>query len=135
MVKILLIDDEETNDLIFSHIIGENEVVESYHYENNGWAALHFLASCENNGNTFPDIIFVDLNMPEMHGFDFIEFYEKKFFHTHSKTKVVVLTSSDLNKDKEKAHQFSSVSAFINKAKGEEMVLDTIQGYENNMAR
>lgn len=113
MAKILLLDDEEINDIIFSSIL-EDEPNVKYHYESDGWKALQYLNKREFEKN-FPDFIFVDLNMPEMDGFSFIEYYEKRFFQAFPNCKLFILTSSILLRDKEKSQQFPSVINFIHK--------------------
>jgi CheY-like chemotaxis protein len=113
MTKILLLDDEEINDVIFSSIL-EDETNIEYHYESDGWKALQYLNKLEFEKN-FPDFIFVDLNMSEMDGFSFIEYYEKRFFESFPNCKLFILTSSILLRDKEKSKQFPSVISFIHK--------------------
>ena len=65
-----------------------------------------------------PDIsklIFLDLNMPEMNGFDFLENFKRFPQAVKDKTKVVVVTSSDSQADKERALSYESVTHFMPK--------------------
>lgn len=127
MTKILLLDDEEINDIIFSSIL-EDETNIHYHYESDGWKALQYLNKLEIEKN-FPDFIFVDLNMPQMDGFSFIEFYEKKFFHTFPNSRLFILTSSILFRDKEKSKKFLSVMGFLHKPITKEKISTLITQY------
>lgn len=62
-----------------------------------------------------PDVIFLDLNMPEFDGFTFLKHFRELPDHVQSRTRVVVLTSSNSAKDREQAFSFSNVVHFITK--------------------
>ena len=62
-----------------------------------------------------PDIIFLDLNMPEYDGFTFLRQFKELPSHVQSKARIVVLTSSNTSKDREQAFTFSNVIQFITK--------------------
>jgi CheY-like chemotaxis protein len=67
-----------------------------------------------------PDLVFLDLNMPIMDGFFFLMQAEKEFLCTHMK--VIILTSSIRQKDKDRASQFSSVVDYIEKPLNQDKV-------------
>ncbi|MEI6021007.1 MAG: response regulator, partial [Bacteroidota bacterium] len=58
--------------------------------------------------------VYLDINMPEMNGFDFLKEYEKKFASSF-KTKICMLTASMHKSDKEKAFEFPFVKHFHSK--------------------
>jgi CheY-like chemotaxis protein len=124
--KLLLLDDDELSNLLIGSIIEDVKAIKSYNIENNGWNALDFLSECDHNSD-FPDLMLVDLKMPEMDGFDFVERYEEKYWIKYPSTKVMILTSSRLEKDKEKAMNFRSVARFIYKPLTEEKLLEIIE--------
>src|SRR6478609_2172892 len=76
-------------------------------------AALDYLSA--HNEKEVPLIIFLDLNMPLMNGFEFLAQFEKLPVDRIKKTKIVVVTSSGNMKDKEQALGFKSVFSFITK--------------------
>jgi CheY-like chemotaxis protein len=81
--------------------------------------------------NIHPDLILLDINMPGMNGWEFLEEYNKleKQFQSHAI--VVMLTTSGNPDDKMKAKLFSSVSDFKTKPLTKEMLEDIIVKYFN----
>ena len=114
MAKLLLIDDDEITNFAADVILSRVKKIESYVIKDSGWEALEFLKNCQAN-NRFPDLIFVDLNMPEMDGFEFIERYEAIFWLQHQATRVNVLSSSVSEKDRERSLSYPCVSEYTYK--------------------
>jgi CheY-like chemotaxis protein len=67
------------------------------------------------NGEPPPDVIFLDLNMPDVDGFSFLDNFAELPENIRSKSKIVVLTSSNNKKDKELAFLNQNVIQFITK--------------------
>jgi CheY-like chemotaxis protein len=67
------------------------------------------------NGETPPDVIFLDLNMPEIDGFTFLKNFEKLPEKILAYSKIVVLTSSNSMKDRQQAFENKNVIQFITK--------------------
>jgi CheY-like chemotaxis protein len=65
--------------------------------------------------NIFPEIIFIDINMPMIDGFQFIENFKNKFPDKFTSMKIVILTSSISPMDKEKTLEISKKIIFLNK--------------------
>jgi CheY-like chemotaxis protein len=87
MNKILLIDDERIFHFLTSKIFEVSGVSHELHSAYDGKEALQKLAQ-----GLSPDFIFVDLDMPNVDGFQFIETYKAEGSKPHSK--IVVLSSS-----------------------------------------
>ena len=114
MAKVLLIDDDEINNFTVEAVLETVDFIEEYEFKENGWDALDYLRECEKKG-IFPDLIFVDINMPEMDGHEFIERYEALFWGQHPNTKVSMLSSSLSESDRLKSLSYSSVSEYAYK--------------------
>ncbi|HEX2970423.1 MAG TPA: response regulator [Bacteroidales bacterium] len=126
MAKTLLVDDESTHNFLNTtllNLIGETDVEARI----SGLEALQFLEECNAN-NTFPDIIFLDLNLAGMNGFEFLEHFEKKF--NQKKSSVIVLTNSILESDKEEAFKYKSVLDFWSKPLTRDKLTDLFQRIE-----
>jgi two-component system, NarL family, nitrate/nitrite response regulator NarL len=75
--------------------------------------ALEWLSSI--NGGRPPDVIFLDLNMPNVDGFAFLEGFNKLSEKVKKRARIVVLTSSNSQKDKEQVFSHRNVIQFITK--------------------
>jgi two-component system nitrate/nitrite response regulator NarL len=60
-----------------------------------------------------PDLIFLDLNMPEIDGFSFLEQYNQQVKGAH--TRIIILTSSSSALDRDRAATFGNVVGFLSK--------------------
>ncbi len=94
----MVIDDNELDNYVSKVLIEKTKLAESTYVHSSAKSALEFLTNLgktlQLNAAVFPDVIFVDLNMPEMDGFEFLHYY-MSFVKTYSlSTKIVVLTAS-----------------------------------------
>ena len=111
--KTILIDDSDIDLFI------QRRFLEVYHFSdtlvlyNSAEEALGWLK--EMKGEAAPDVIFLDLNMPEIDGFSFLNDFKKLPQEVLDKCKIVVLTSSNSAKDREQAFSFDNVIQFITK--------------------
>jgi CheY-like chemotaxis protein len=110
--KIILVDDDETSNFLNNLLIRQLNIFEKVEILKNGKEALHIVNSYQEID--LPEVILLDINMPVMDGFEFLEeFYKLKKLNS-TKTKVIILTSSDSNKDLERAKSFN-IAGYINK--------------------
>jgi len=72
-VQILLIEDDEINRFIFKKIASQLSRPVDVIMCDNGQSAIDYLISYKDTSENLPDIIFIDLNMPVMNGWEFIE--------------------------------------------------------------
>ena len=111
--KTVLIDDSDIDLFI------QRRFLEVYNFSNelllykSAEEALGWLKNI--NGESAPDIIFLDLNMPEIDGFSFLKNFKELSEKVKLKSKIVVLTSSNSSKDREQAFSFKNVIQFITK--------------------
>ncbi|MEO9872856.1 response regulator [Ekhidna sp.] len=114
--KVLLVDDDDIVNSINSVIIKHAKFATEVESINNVQTAIDFLKT---TGDT-PDVIFLDLNMPGLDGWDFMEEYEK--LNITDGTKVIMLTSSISAKDEERASSSKQIAAFISKPLSPELL-------------
>lgn len=116
MLKVLLIDDDKINNFLNRSIIEKhcgNECVVSEFI--NPEEAYDFLKDCAiANHENCPDVIFLDINMPEMSGFELLEKLNEENVHLN-KTRIYILSSSLDPNDIKRSKRFETVSDFISK--------------------
>jgi CheY-like chemotaxis protein len=64
-------------------------------------------------GDTLPDLILVDLRMPVLEGFEFLDFFNHLSFPGKDKIKIVVLSSSGLREDIERAKELGAIDSIV----------------------
>jgi CheY-like chemotaxis protein len=101
--KVLLIDDDPINNYVNRRLILRLFTVAEITEFLDAVSALEYLKT-----NT-PELIFLDINMPEMDGWQFLEEYR----NYPNRTKVVILTSSIDPSDRMRSEQFEFVEGFF----------------------
>lgn len=112
----MIIDDDEVNNLICTHIIREfNQTIEVVSLTRGAEAILFLQNSITENNTTLPDVILLDINMPVMSGWDFIEECRKLDINLQKKMQLFMLTSSQFYQDQEIATRYSEVTGLFTK--------------------
>jgi len=114
--KLLLVDDDSAFNFLNRIILNTNGVECEIDECLDGKAALENA----NTGNC-PDVILLDINMPVMDGFEFLDEFEKQN-KCREHTKVFILTSSNQEEDKQKALSYSCVKGYFDKPLGEQHI-------------
>ncbi len=111
--KTILIDDSDIDLFIQRRFLEVYNFSDTLVLYNSAEEALGWLK--EMKGEAAPDVIFLDLNMPEIDGFSFLNDFKKLPQEALNKCKIVVLTSSNNAKDREEAFSYNNVIQFITK--------------------
>jgi CheY-like chemotaxis protein len=123
---ILLIDDNDVDNYINKHILSQRNIADTIITMTSAEDALEHLDSIKTKPDEFPDLIFLDIQMPAMNGFVFLEHYHNLPEELRKKCTVIMLTSSEDLGDVEKAKQNAYVEKYLNKPLSEEMISDII---------
>jgi CheY-like chemotaxis protein len=129
---ILLVDDDETFNYLHKRSIMKAGVAEHVEVVENAQDALDYLKHYGIYKETEieckrPDLIFLDINMPGMSGWEFLEEYKKLSDNQKAKIILVMLTSSVNPEDEKKAEQTGKISKFVNKPFTIEKLIDTLK--------
>jgi two-component SAPR family response regulator len=120
-----LINEEELKDFPAGIVLIENEILKIYKKEPDGLEALKYLSFCVMYSR-FPNLIFVDEDMPNMNGFDFITHFEKIFYKDFPETKIIFISSHDCEISAKKIANFKSVSGSFQKPLTKEVLIRII---------
>ncbi len=114
-LHILIIDDDEINNFIAAKLIDKIPLKSKVNTCLNGQEGINYLKSMLTNQDEFPDIIFLDINMPIMNGWDFLEEYDQIKNQINKPVFINMLSSSVYNDDISKADAYETVNKFISK--------------------
>lgn len=114
-ICIMLVDDDKNENFFHEREIKKNNRETIVIQKESGIEALEYLNSTIESGNTKPNLIFLDINMPGMDGWGFLEEFGKLDKDIQSEIIIILLTTSDNPETKDRAMSWSSVSDFISK--------------------
>jgi CheY-like chemotaxis protein len=118
-MKVLLIDDDDVFNFVHKRIIERVSQGVEVMVLNTCQKALDYL---EEPGLVMPDYIFLDINMPEMNGFEFLDATARLPERIKSNLKVVFVTSSLNEADVVKANSYPMVVGFQDKPLNSELI-------------
>jgi YesN/AraC family two-component response regulator len=105
-MNVLLIDDDRIFNLLNKKTLEGMSMVKEIHTALNGKEALDLINDYFQGSRTMPDIILLDLNMPIMDGFGFIEAFQRLNINDKYNVRIVIVSSSQDPKDIERAKAF-----------------------------
>lgn len=114
MNSVLLVDDNDFCNEFHQIIINKMGITEKVEVATDGKEALAYLKSTVNGKHPKPDLIFLDINMPVMNGWEFLEEYKK--LDAEMKANIIVIVTSSFNPDdKKRADLMDCVDGFKEK--------------------
>ena len=118
----LIIDDDESDRYLLKRLLESGKLETTIFEADDGVAAIDLLQNYEENramhGELFPPlIVFLDINMPRMNGFEFLQQFRDLRDQRDAYRSIVFLmvTSSDNERDKEIVSEFDFVKGYIEK--------------------
>ncbi|WP_158827080.1 response regulator [Mucilaginibacter lacusdianchii] len=108
-----VIDDDEIYTFTIKRIIKAADVTENTLFFENGQAALEFFTENKNNPSLLPELILLDLNMPILDGWQFLDRFIKMVPHLEKKITVYIVSSSIDEADYKRAEAIEQVSDFM----------------------
>lgn len=114
--KVLCVDDDPITLMLCKKVIVKATFSKEIIFAQNGQEAIDLLKEIHALGNSnFPELVFLDLNMPVMNGWDFLNEFSTVFTDIENKIKVIILSSTIDPSDYEKAKSYPFVSHFLSK--------------------
>ncbi len=122
--SILLVDDDPDDNYYHEIIINKMNIVNHIDIVVNGIEALAYL---KKENHIPPEIIFLDLNMPKMNGWEFLDQYKKLELAQKAKVLIIILTTSANPDDIKKAKEIEDVTGFRTKPLSKEFLHEILE--------
>ena len=110
---LLFVDDNYPTNFFHSEIAKEAEAADQLVFFQKAQEALDYLTKARESNEELPELIFIDINMPGIDGWEFTELYGEKIGKSNSN--IIILSTSMNPTDQEKAENNQWVSEFRSK--------------------
>lgn len=132
--SILLVEDDSITNFINERLLRKLNVAENIKIALNGYEAISIIQKTVQENKPCPNLIFLDINMPVMDGFEFLNEFRLLDFPNKDDVVIIVLTTSTNITDIEKL-KGSGNTDFINKPLTKEKVQDVIKRHFSEVAK
>jgi CheY-like chemotaxis protein len=126
---IMLVDDNPDDNFFHEREIKKINLANIVKTKNSGIEALEYLKSKKDNKDPHPDLIFLDINMPGMNGWEFLQEYNQLDKELQSRAIIIMLTTSENPDDEARAKTWAFVSDYITKPLTKEIMKNIIDKY------
>lgn len=112
VTKAGIVDDDQIYQLVMKRTMEQSGLIKSIVQFYDGEEAIVFFRQQFESKDELPELLLLDINMPYMNGWQFLdEFIKIKFNHDYKLT-IFIVTSSTTHEDRQKANEYSVVSGY-----------------------
>ncbi|NKI17684.1 response regulator [Spongiibacter sp. KMU-166] len=115
MLSVLLIDDSDADNYFHTYSIEKSELCGTVESCTSSLSALDRLIDATEGRAAMPDIIFLDINIPSVDGWEFLEHYKRCISVEQRKSKIFMLSTSVNPQDRARAETHPLISGYISK--------------------
>lgn len=128
--RILIVEDSNISSFIVKKLIRASGLFEEPALREDGGTALRFLEHAHQMSK-FPDVIILDLQMPGMDGYEFLDWYDQQFFDAYPDTKIFIFSVESSNKAQQKVLKYRGVDSMIPKRQDGTFLTTLVQRLNN----
>ncbi len=126
--KFISVDDDDFNNSLCKLLIRRTLKTDDVQTFTEGEKALeHLVTNFKKTGKHEPTILFLDINMPTMDGWEFLAYFDKLDSEIKKNTRICILSSSIDSRDKLKAETDSNVFRYFIKPISSEILLELMK--------
>lgn len=125
--NILLVDDCRAVSFVYDYTIKRKDAKINTVIKTNGLNAFEYLKQLNDNSQDPPNIIILDINMPVMNGWGFMEHYDKLPLHFKQQSMIIIGSSSSNIDDIQMAKENENVHDYLIKPIDIEQVFEKYQ--------
>ncbi len=112
--SVLLIDDDAISNFLNTRLLKKMKVSQGIKVSLNGEEALQFLLKEKAENRPFPELILLDINMPVMNGFEFLQAF-RNIADEAKHPVIIILTTSTNIRDFDQLHNYKEVEVYLSK--------------------
>jgi len=128
--KVLLVDDSDADNFIHQRVIKKADITHQIIVKKSGQEALEYLSTLvDETLYPVPNLVFLDINMPGMNGWEFLEHYEKLPLNQKAEIIVCMLTTSISETDKKKAETLPQIKSYQHKPLTQESLMEVVRTF------
>lgn len=124
---VLLVDDDNACNFFNRRLLKNKHSITQVQEARNGRDALAIIKQAAEGNQTLPNLIFLDLNMPVMSGWEFLNEFKKLPDAVKQQVVIIILSSSINPDDKARAKTYAEVAAYENKYLNDESLARIIE--------
>jgi len=126
-LHIVIIDDDRFQVATLQKIISDTNLAETVSIFGNGQEAVDYLTTISNQGEGLPHIIFLDINMPVMNAWKFLELFTRMKRLLYRPIPIYVVTSSTAGTDMAQSRHHATVKGYITKPVNKEKIRQVLE--------
>ena len=107
--NVFVIDDDKIFHFIIQKLLDRKQITPNIQFFENGMDALEGLKERLATSEPAPDLILLDINMPILDGWQFLEEYQQLTHQIEHKPEIYLISSSDSVVDTDKAQEFAHI--------------------------
>jgi CheY-like chemotaxis protein len=113
MCKVIVLDDDKIQHFIIKKMLAKNEKFNDTIYTDNGKSVLNFLIDHKREESVLPQLLFIDINMPVMNGWRFLDHLASIYTDLKRPPLVYIISSSIDPRDIKRSHKYSFIQSYL----------------------